>query len=452
MIITKKAISRRTVLRGIGTTLALPLLDSMVPALGAASASAPKRFGAVYVPNGMLMKHLTPAAEGSGFEITPILEPLRSFREQLLFFSGLSNKEANAYPGEGTGDHARASSAFLTGLHAVKRESSPELTAASGDVGVGMSLDQLVARKYAHETQLPSLELGLEPHVSAGSCDPNFACIYDRTISWRSTTLANPTEHNPRMVFERLFGASGTTDPVVLSSRRRKDRSILDSVLDKIADLGTAVGSADKARLSEYTEAVRDIERRIQLAEEQSDRELPTVEQPTGVPDTFEKHIKLMFDLQALALETDLTRVFTFVVASELSPRPYPEIGVPDPHHALTHDVVSPGPIEGVTKINVFHVQMFAYFLEKLKAIQDGDGTLLDHSAIVYGSGMSHGNVHSHENLPIVLVGGLGGQIRGGRHLVSPPGTPASNLHLALAEKYGVEVDTFGDATGRVSL
>jgi hypothetical protein len=449
MIATKKAIPRRTVLRGLGVTLALPLLDSMVPAFASAATKPTLRFGAVYVPNGVLMKNFTPEAEGTNFELSPILQPLAPFRNQISVFSGLDHAEARAWADEGVGDHARASTTFLTGLHARKSESVPQLLSKTGDVGTGMSLDQIIAKSYAQETQLPSLELGIDREL-VGSCDNGYACSCDHTIAWRSATMPLRVENNPRMVFERLFGASGTTDATVRLALMKEDRSVLDWATEQIAGLQKQVGKRDNARLDEYLDAVRDIERRIQLAEKQRDRELPVVDQPAGIPPTFEAHAKLLFDLQTLAWQTDLTRVFTFMMACEISGKTYPEIGVPDSHHPLTHDIVNPEPAAKVTKINTYHMQMFAYFLEKLKATPDGDGTLLDHAAIVYGSGISNGNVHSHENLPLLVVGSAGGQLKGGRHHRSPTGTPASNLYATLLDKFGLPAEHFGDSTGRL--
>jgi hypothetical protein len=448
MIVTGKVIPRRTVLRGLGVTLALPFLDSMVPALSGA-ARPTLRFGAVYVPNGVLMKNFTPTTEGTTFNLPPILEPLAPYRNRLLVFSGLDHVEAKAWAGEGVGDHARASTTFLTGLHAKKSDSSPQLLSKTGDVGFGMSLDQIIAKHYSQETQLASLELGMDAEL-AGSCDNNYACPYDHTIAWRTAAMPLPIENNPRMVFQRLFGASGTTDPTVRLAGMQQDRSVLDWVTERLAALRRDIGPKDRTKLEEYLDAVRDVERRIQLAERQSDRELPVVDQPAGIPTTFEAHAKLLWDLQALAWQTDLTRVFTFMTSSEISGRTYPEIGVPDSHHALSHDIVNVEPANKVTKINTFHMQLFATFLAKLQATNDGDGTLLDHAAIVYGAGMSNGNVHSHENLPILVVGGLGGQLKGPLHHRSAPGTPASNLHLTLLDKFGLPAERFGDSTGRL--
>ena len=315
---------------------------------------------------------------------------------------------------------------------------------------MGASLDQVIAQAYTGVTQLPSLELGLDSGETIGACDPGYGCAYQRTISWRTPTTPNPIENNPRIVFERLFGGSGTTDPAIRLARMQTDRSLLDSVLEKVTGLKRQLGVGDSVKLSEYLEAVRDVERRIQIAEEQSDRELPLVDQPPGIPSSFQEHAELMFDLQALAFQTDLTRVFTFVMAGEVSGRSYPEIGVPDGHHSLSHNVVDRDAIEKFTKLNAYHMSMLAHFLERLKATPDGDGTLLDHVVVMYGAGMSNANVHSHHDLPIVLVGGWDGRIKGGRYLRSPKETSMGNLHLTLLDKFGAPVERFGDSNGRL--
>ena len=403
MIITKKCLSRRTVLRGIGATIALPLLDGMVPAAAAlrqTAANPVRRFGAIYVPNGMNIWQFTPEVEGAGFEFTPVLEPLTSFRDHLLVLTGLSNAVADAREGEGGGDHARAQSTWLAGTHA-KKTNGP-------DIRVGTTVDQIVAREFGQETQLASLELSLEAEELVGTCEGGYSCAYTGTIAWRTPTTPLPMEPNPRAVFERLFGATDSTDSRARLASLRRTRSVLDAVTGDLAGLERKLGPGDRAKLTEYVEAVRDIERRIQLAEEQSDRELPVVEQPAGIPSTFEAHAKLMFDLMALAYQTDLTRVSTFLMGRESSVRTYPEIGVPDGHHPVSHHQGLPDQLEKLAKINIFHLQMFAYFLEKLRSTPDGDGSLLDHSTIVYGSGMSDSNIHYHHELPILLTGGGG--------------------------------------------
>lgn len=438
MIITKKAISRRTVLRGMGATLALPLLDSMTPAF--AAPKAPLRFGAVYSPTGMNMNAWTPAAEGTAFELTRILGPLAPFRDQLTVLGGLCNPIADPRPGEGTGDHSRAAAAFLTCAHAKKTDGA--------DMELGTSLDQIIAARFSAETQLPSLELTLGSNVQVGGCDPGYACPYSRTIAWRTPTQPLQMESDPRVVFERLFGDVSSTDPAERLQRIRKQRSILDSVLGELASFQTALGPGDRSKLAEYMEAIRDIERRIVKAEEQKDRELPLVEQPSGgVPARYDEHAKLLFDLQAVALQADLTRVFTFMLNHEGSDRPYPEIGIADGHHPMTHNVIDPEVVEKVTKINVFMASLFADFVKKLKDTSDGNGTLLDNALIIYGSGLSNANVHSHENLPVALVGGAGGTLKGGRFLKFQQ-VPLANLHVGLLDKLGMPVDRFADSTG----
>ena len=443
MIITKKAIPRRTVLRGIGATLALPLLDGMVPALTAIGNTAAKpalRFGTVYAPTGMIMKAFRPTVEGTAFEMPRILEPLKAFRDQMLVLGGLCNPIANPRPGEGTGDHSRAGSAFLTSAHAKKTEGA--------DMELGTSIDQIMAKEFGKYTQLPSLELSLSFNNMVGGCDPGYACPYTRTISWSSPTTPVPMETDPRVVFERLFGDVSSTDPAARLARMQQQRSLLDSVTEEVSRLRKRLGPGDRTKLTEYLESIRSIERRIQRAEEQNDRELPLVDQPTGgIPRRYDEHAQIMFDLQALALGSDLTRVFTFMLNHDGSDRAYPEIGISDAHHPMTHNVIDPEPVENVTKINVFMMQLFANFVEKLRSTPDGDGTLLDHSILLYGSGLSNANVHSHDDLPVVLVGGGGGQIKGGRY-VRYQSVRLANLHAALINKVGLHVEQFADSTG----
>jgi hypothetical protein len=447
MFITKMSLPRRTVLRGIGATLALPLLDSMVPALSAlrATAGAPaRRLGIVYVPNGIYMSKWTPASEGSAFELAQTLEPLAPYRDQIVVLTGLSNKQGDALPGEGAGDHARAAGAYLTGVHPKKTEGA--------DIQAGVSMDQIAARVLGAETQLASLELSLDSKEPVGACDPGYSCAYANTLCWRSPTTPLPMENDPRAVFERLFGSSDSTDPAQWRVRRQEDRSILDAVTKKVARLRRELGTGDSAKLDEYVEAIRDVERRIQKAEEQSARELPAIDQPAGIPSSFEEHAKLMFDLQALAYQADLTRVITFMVSHETSQRAYPEIGVPDAHHPLSHHGGDAEKIAKLVKVNLHHARLFAYYVEKLRTTRDGEGSLLDHISIIFGSGMSDGNTHNHHNLPTLLVGGGAGRIKGGRHLKYPPFTPVTNLFVSLLDKLDVPVETIGDSTGKVEL
>ena len=440
MIIFKKALPRRTFLRGVGAAVALPLLDSMIPALDATRALAAqpaRRLGVVYVPNGMAMRSWTPAAEGAGFEITRILQPMAAYRDRMLVLTGLNGVASN------TGVHASASTRFLTGV-------TPARTAS--DLQADVSLDQLVARELGRETQLGSLELALDAHDVFGSCDIGFNCQYTSTIAWRDAHTPLPMETNPRAVFERLFGDTGTTDPAVRLRRIRKDQSLLDAVTDRVAERNRDVGAGDRAKLEQYLDAVRDVERRIQMAEAQSDRELLQVEQPAGIPPSYEEHAKLMFDLQVLAYQTDLTRVITFMMGRELSGRTYAEIGVPDSHHPTSHHRNDPALYEKITKINELHTSLFGYYLDKLDATADGDGSLLDNMLLLYGAGMSDSNLHANTGLPLVLFGGGSGTVAGGRHLRYPQGTSISNLHLTMLDRMGVAVDKMGNSTGRLEL
>ena len=445
MMIFKKAIPRRTFLKGVGATLALPLLDGMVPAMAAVGDSQRvNRLSFVYVPNGIIMDKWTPATEGAGFEMTPILEQIAPFRDNMLVLSGLDCKHANPQPGEGGGDHERGSGAFLTGSH-------PKKTGGA-DIQAGTSVDQVAAQELGKQTELASLEITLDFAEFVGGCDPGYSCAYTNTLCWRTPTTPIPMENNPRAVFERLFGSSDTTDPAERLARIRKERSILDAIAEDVTRLQTGLGSADRRKLTEYLEAVRDVERRIAKAEQQSAQELPTLARPVGIPATFQEHYELMADLQALAFQTDKTRVITFLVAHEQSTRPYPEIGIPDPHHPLTHHSGDQEKIAKVVQIQTYHAKMFSYFLEKMRSTPDGDGSLLDHMMIVYGGSISDANVHKHEDLPILLLGGGDGRIKGGRHVRYPKDTPVSNLFLALLDNLGVTKESFGDSTGHLSV
>jgi hypothetical protein len=439
MMIEKMSLARRTFLRGVGAALALPLLDAMVPALTAVvktAANPVRRLGIVYVPNGMAMDSWTPATEGAGFEFTPILKSLEPFRDQTLVLSNLSGAP-------GGGSHAGAATRFLTGM--VARQ--PRGTG----VQAGVSMDQLAAQAMARETQLASLELGLDSRDFVGTCDAGYACAYSNTISWRTDTTPLPMENDPRAVFERLFGDSGSTNAAARATSIQRNRSILDSVVDKVNRLERDLGPADRSKLNEYLEAVRDVERRIQKAEEQSSKELPVVDQPAGVPTQFEDHAKLMFDLQLLAYQCDLTRVITFMIGRELSGRSYPQIGIPDAHHPLSHHEGDPAKIAVMARLNAYHVSQFAYYVEKLKSTPDGDGSLLDHSMILYGAGMSESNEHYPYNLPVLLLGG-GAGLRGGRHIKYGKDTQLASLHLSLLDRMGVNVDTLGNSQGKLTI
>lgn len=445
MMIFKKTIPRRTFLKGAGATLALPLLDSMVPAFAGALDTASKpalRLSIVFVPNGRIMDKWTPQAEGAAFEMTPILEPLAPFRDQLLVLTGLSNMPAEARKGESTGPHARAGATFLTGVH------------LKPGAELGISVDQIAARELGKHTQLASLELTLESGETGAGADGADTEAYLNTISWRSPTTPLPVENNPRAVFERLFGESDSNDPAERLRQIRKDRSILDSLAEDVARLAGSVGPSDRAKLSEYLDGIRDVERRIEKAEElsASSRKLPVIERPMGMPANYEEHAKLMFDLQTLAYQTDMTRVVTFSMAREKSERSYREIGIDEGHHALTHHGGDRSMIARVVQINIYQSQIFAYLLEKLRATPDGDGSLLDHSVILFASSLSDGNGHNPKNLPVLLAGGGAGQIKGGRHLRYAQDTPLANLFLSMLDMTGVPVDHFADSTGKLEL
>ena len=449
MIITKKHLPRRTFLRGLGASLALPLLDSMVPALTAQELTAAKpvkRLGIIYVPNGVFMDNWTPPEAGNDFSLPSSMAPLKSFQDQMLVLTGLSNKMGDAWPGEGAGDHARAAGAYLTGVHPKKTEGA--------DLRAGLSMDQIIAKQLGQHTQLASLELSLESRENVGACDPGYACAYANTLCWSSATSPLPMENNPRVVFERLFGGNESTDPEAWRARREEDSSILDAVGDKIAKLQGDLGHRDQLKLEEYLDAIRNAERRIQMAEAQSERELPVIEQPAGVPGTFQEHAKIMFDLQLLSYQADLTRVITFMVGHETSQRAYPEIGVPDAHHPLSHHGGNAEKIEKLIRVNGYHTEMFAYYLDRMKNTPDGDGSLLDNSTILYGSGMSDGNGHNHHNLPTLIVGGGTGSIKGNRHLVYPreQETPITNLFLDMLEKFDIPLNSFGDSSGNLNV
>lgn len=446
MIITKKAIDRRTLLRGLGAALSLPLLDCMVPALtlAAKTAAAPiKRFGVVYTPNGIMMKNWTPAAEGASFEFSSTLAPLAPFQDRLLVLSGLNSTPPIMPGNEPTGVHARASTRFLSDIQPKPTEGA--------DLHAGISIDQIAANQFGQHTQLASLELGLESADSGGAGDPGFSKVYDATISWRGPTTPLPMEHNPRAVFERLFGDSGSTTPQARLARLQQERSILDSVSQTAAQLERELGPADRSKLSEYFEAVRDVERRIQKAEEQNTRELPTMEHPAGVPTVYSEHVKLMYDLLVLAYQADLTRIVSFMTGHEFTGQTFPEAGVPDAHHAISHHQGNPASLAKLARIDAFKVSLFAYFLEKMRSTRDGDGSLLDHSIIVYGAGMSDGNAHDPKNLPVLLLGGGCGTLKSRRHIRYPKGTPLANLHIALMSKLGVHLENIGDSTGELT-
>ena len=439
MFITKMSLSRRTVLRGVGATLALPWLDAMLPAFsgrGLAAAKPAHRFQAFYVPNGMAMEYWTPKGEGTTFELSPILEPLAPYRNQMIVLSGL--KASWNYI------HAGASGSFLTGT---ARGGKTEI-----EIIADVSMDQLLARHFAGETQVGSLEMSMDVPANAGACTGNLSCAYTHTLSWRSPTQPLPMEWNPRAVFERLFGDSGSTDRTAREMRLRQHKSILDSVTGKLASLKKDLGSQDQTKVNEYSDAVRDVERRIQRAEEQHDVELPTIEQPQGAPPVFEDHLALMLDLQLLAFQSDLTRVISFMIAKEQSARPYPQIGVPEAHHPLSHHDNNPELIAKMSKINRYHTQLLSQYLAKLRATPDGDGSLLDHTTILYGSGISNSTRHSGDNLPLLLIGGGAGTHKGGRHIKYADKPSIANLLVTLMDKMNVPVERMGGSTGKLPL
>jgi hypothetical protein len=443
MFVTKMHMSRRTMLRGLGTTLALPLLDSMVPALTAIAktAAAPvRRMGVFYVPNGMAMAWWFPKAEGPLQQLPGTLEALAPYKDQVLLIGGLGDQAANLV--KGGGDHARSAGTFLTCV--------PFKFTFGADVYAETTMDQIAAKQLAKETQLASLELAIESVAILGSCDGGSSCAYTNTIAWSSPTSPLPMENDPRAVFERLFGTSGSTDPAARLARMQQDRSILDFVTGEISRLNQRLGPKDRLKFSEYLDSVRDIERRIQKAEEQNSRELPRVDQPMGIPTDYAEHAKLMMDLLALSYQTDLTRISTFMLAKEVSGRAYPEIGVADSHHPVSHHQNEPAKLERLHKINQYHFNQFAYLIDKLAKTPEGDGTILDHSVFMYGTGISDSNTHFHDDLPIALVGGKAAGITGGRYIRYPQGTPLANLHLTLLDKLGVPMEKFGDSTGRL--
>ena len=445
MFITRKHLSRRAMLRGAGAALALPLLDAMVPALTALSqtAAAParlRRLGVFYVPNGMSMGYWWPRNEGPLAELPPTLQSLAALKDQVLLLGGLADKPADLMLGGG--DHARSAGTFLTAT-------TFKLTTGA-DVYAATSMDQVAAAELGRQTQLTSLELGIESNAMLGTCDGGSSCAYTNTISWRNPTTPLPVERDPRAVFERLFGTSGSTDPAARVARLQRDRTIIDAVGAELKRLQQILGAGDRLKVSEYVDSVRDVERRIQTAAAQSSRELPLVDEPAGIPEDYATHAKLQMDLLALAYQTDLTRVSTFMLAKEVSGRAYPEIGVSDSHHPLSHHQDESGKLERLHKINEYHFQQFAHLAAKLAATPDGDGTLLDHTVLLYGTGISDSNTHFHDDLPVAVVGGKGAGIRGGRYVRHADGTPISNLYVSLLDRLGVAVDAFGDSTGRI--
>ena len=439
--LTQKSLPRRTFLRGMGATLGLPLLDSMVPALKAHAAKSPPRLGFIYVSNGVILEQWTPATTGRNFTLPPILQPLESVRDHVNVLSGLAHLQADTF-GDGTGDHPRASAVWLSGVHAYDR------TRPGVEVQLATTADQLAARQIGKNTQLPSMELSVDTPTQ-GSCDSG-DCFYVNTVSWRNATTPNMTESHPRIVFERLFGDGGSGADRLARARSRG--SILDSVAEEARLLAGSLGPGDQSKLGEYLDSVREIEQRIQSAEKQGAQWVELPERPIDVPDTFDAHTKLMLDLQLLAFQADITRVFSMIMARELSSRTYPFIGVPDAHHPVSHHRNDPEMIAKKARIDTYHVQLFAYFVDRLRNTPDGDGSLLDHSLLMYGGGMGNGNLHRHSDLPCLLAGKLGGKFKTGHHIGYPENTPMANLLVTVLDKVGVNVEKLGDSTGKLKM
>ena len=437
MIISKKHLSRRRLLKGVGASLALPMLDAMTPALAAAAEAAPvKRFSVVYVPNGMAMEYWTPATTGRGYELTPIMQPLARYKDLMLPVSGLKLPWDNA-------PHAGGSTPFLTGTVGNTGET---------DIRCSVSMDQLLAKEFGKHTQLASMELSMEDRGNSGQCSNNFACIYTNTIAWRDAVTPLPMQNNPRVVFEHMFGDSTSTDSKARLERIQGGKSILDSVMASVGELRREVGEADAAKLEQYLESVRDAERRLERAEAQIDQPLPLVERPAGIPSSYTQHAKLMFDLQLLALQTDLTRVITFMMGREQSSLVYPEAGVEEAHHPLSHHAYDPQKIYLMSKINTFHAGLFSYYLDRLSSTVDNHGSLLDNTTVLYGSGISDSHVHKHDNLPILLVGGANTGIRGGQHLQFSKDEPLANLLVTLMDKLNVPVGKIGNSVEALNI
>jgi hypothetical protein len=444
MMVFKRSIPRRTVLRGAGAALALPLLDAMFPAFASATQTASRlatRLSFFTVPNGIIMDKWTPTAVGKNYAVTPVLEPLTPFKDRMVVLSGLANNEARKLEFEIAGDHPRACSAYLTATH-------PRMTSGA-DIRCGVSVDQVAARELGKHTQLPSLEIGLEMPM-VGACESAYSCVYYNTIVWSGPGTPLPMENRPRAVFERLVG--DTTDPVERAVRIKENRSILDLVSQDLKRLMRSVGESDRAKLDQYSDAVRSVEQQIAVAERRSSTDILTMEKPIGIPVLFSDYAKLMVDLQVLAFQGDITRVSTFMVGHEMGGRAYPELGFGDPHHSLTHHQGDTAKIEKVIEINVFHASVYRYFLERLRSVPDGDGSLLDHALLVYGSALSDGNMHLYKDLPVLVVGGGVAGIEGDRHVRYPENTPIANLYLTLLDKLGIHLESFGDSTGRIDL
>ena len=444
MFITKMHIPRRTFLQGMGVTLALPLLDSMIPArtaLAQTAANASTRVGFIYIPHGASMPYWTPKTEGTGFEMTEILSPLEPYRERMTIVSGLHHYMADAQPGEKGADHAHPAAVFLSGAH-------PKRTTGQ-DVRCGTTIDQVIAGRIGQTTPLPSLELGIEDVGATGTCGSGYSCVYSNTISWQTPTRPLPMEIRPQVVFERLFGDGSTLEERL--ARRQKDKSILDSLSRDVARLRLNIGPSDRRRLDQYLEDIREIERRLQLAQRNTSIEFAEATSSVGVPQSFEEHVNLMFDLIALAYKSETTRVSTLMLGRELTVRSFPESGFDGGWHGTSHHGDNPARMVNWAKINKYHVKVLTHFLETLRSTPDGDGTLLDHSMILYGSGLSNGNRHDHYPLPVAVFGGGSGTIKGNQHIKADQ-KPMSNLLLGMLDKIGIDQDAFGDSNGRINI
>ena len=440
-MVTKKHLSRRTFLHGVGATIALPYLDAMTPAF--ASAAKPvTRAAFVYTANGIIMKDWTPTETGNNFDLSKTLSPLRNFQDQTVVISGLDHKNGEAL-GDGPGDHARAGASWLTGAHPKKTRGA--------DIRNGQSIDQAIAQQIGQTTPLPSLEIGLQDVSMVGGCDSGYSCAYSNTISWSSPTTPLPYETNPRRVFERLFGDGETTDPKARAMQLKQNRSLLDFVLQDTQRLAPKLGASDRSKLSDYLDSVREVERRIQNVEQRVAAELPALDRPEGIPPSFEDHLKIMSDLIAIAFQADITRVVTFMFSREGGNRAYPSIGVPDAHHGLSHHQNDPVRMARLQSIDQYHVEMFSYLLGKLRDSADDTGSILENSVVLYGSSLSDSNAHLHNNLPTVIVGGASGKLKGGRHLRVPDGTPMTNMLLSIADGLDVPLEKFGDSSGHLS-
>lgn len=442
MILVKRPVlNRRALLRGIGTTLALPLLEAMIPTTSLAATATPKRLQVFYIPNGLRMQEFTPAVAGSSYEMTPLLQPLAPWRDKLTVISGLAHYNANAL-GDGPGSHGRSCGAYLTGAHPKRTEGS--------DLQCGISMDQVVANEFGQDTQLASLELGIDPPSLLGSCDVGYSCTYTNTLSWRSNTVALPVTVSPGEVFERLFGDGDMRDERARQAELQRKASILDFVREDAARLSGRLGSNDKRKMDEYLDAIRDVERRIQQAKQQSTNvDFSGFTRPTSIPEDLHEHVKMMVDMQILAMQADLTRVTTFMLGRELSNRTYPAIGVPDSHHMLSHHGEDPEKVTKLTRINHLHMQQFAYLLQRMSATKDGEASLLDSTLILAGASLGEPNAHDNMNLPTIIAGG---GVAGNNHIVMPKDTPMSNLMLGMINALGIPLDSFGDSTSSMDV